>query len=132
MFSFVIHPLIVWQVFPNHREDKKNISHKPTGNSNLHKQVVILVREGSDYKFQGQIQDFEKEGALVIPVEKQLGDSRGAVCSPSRDWGKVPEAFTTRAFTSTGTVNTYVIIASDFAFLLKIPLANLDQTKRYS
>ena len=132
MFSFVIHPLIVCQVFPNHRQDKKNISHKPTGNSNLHKQVVILVREGSDYKFQGQIQDFEKEGALVIPVEKQLGDSRGAVCSPSRDWGKVPEAFTTRAFTSTGTVNTYVIIASDFAFLLKIPLANLDQTKRDS
>ena len=132
MFSFVTHPLIVCQVFPNHRQDKKNISHKPTGNSNLHKQVVILVREGSDYKFQGQIQDFEKEGALVIPVEKQLGDSRGAICCPSGVWGKVPEALATRAFTSIRRVNTYVEIPSDFAFLLKIPLANLDQTKRDS
>ena len=132
MFSFVTHPLIVWQVFPNHRQDKKNTSDKSTCNSNLHKQMVILMRKGSDYKFQRQIQDFEKEEALVIPVEKQLGDSRGAVCSPSGVWGKVPEAFATRAFTSTRTVNTYVIIPSDFAFLRNIPLANLDQTKRGS
>ena len=32
---------------------------------------------------QGRTQDFEKEGALVILVTKQLGDSRGAVSPPS-------------------------------------------------
>ena len=64
---------------------------------------------------QGWIQDFEKEGALVILVTKQLGDSRGAVSPPSGDWGKAPEAFAIRAFTSTRIANTYVIISSDFA-----------------
>ena len=93
MFSFVTHPLIVWQVFPNHRQDKKNTSDKSTCNSNLHKQVVILMREFSDYKFQGQIQDFEKKGALVIPVEKQMGGFKGRYMLSKWGLGKSPRSF---------------------------------------
>ena len=48
------------------------------------------------------------------------GDSRGAVSPPSGIWGKAPEAFAIRVFTSTRIANTYVIIRSDFALQLKI------------
>ena len=63
------------------------------------------------HTIQERIQDFEKEDALVSLVAKQLGgDSRGAVSPPSGDWGKAPETFAIRAFTSARIANTYVII----------------------
>ena len=57
--------------------------------------------------------DFQKEGALVILVAKQLGDSRGVVSPPNWVWGKALEALAIQAFTSTRIANTYVIIPSD-------------------
>ena len=75
---------------------------------------------------------FEKEGALVILVAKQLGGFKRTVSPQSGVWGKAPEAFAIQAFTSTRIANIYVIIPSDFALYLKIHLANLDQTNKGS
>ena len=64
---------------------------------------------------QGQIHDFEKEGALVILVAKQLGYG-GHLNPPKWVWVKSLKAFPIWALTNTRIANTYVIIPSDFAW----------------
>ena len=71
---------------------------------------IFIFHENPTYN-SGADTGFRKRGCASKFGRKTTGgDSRGAVSPPSGDWGKAPETFAIRAFTSARIANTYVII----------------------